>query len=65
MAEDTPIVQYAYDYWIDSIQRSIIYMDILRKRGNNYLEHLKAHLPPVLTFEYHLRISCRSRRQDL
>ncbi|MDQ5986959.1 MAG: hypothetical protein CSYNP_02695 [Syntrophus sp. SKADARSKE-3] len=59
MAEDQTIVQYAYDYWVDSIQRSIIYLDIMRKRGNNYLAHMKAHLPPVLTFQYEIVLDGR------
>ena len=31
----------AYEYWLDSSQRSILFMDILRKRGNNYFETIK------------------------
>lgn len=29
-------MQEAYEYWLDSGQRSILFMDILRKGGNNY-----------------------------
>ena len=39
---------YGTDFW----QRSLIYMDILRKRGNNYLVHNQQGMPPVLTFDY-------------
>ena len=39
---------YGTDVW----QRSLIYMDILRKRGNNYLAHNQQGMPPVLTFYY-------------
>ncbi len=39
---------YGTDFW----QRSLIYMDILRKRGNNYLEHNRQGMPPVLNFDY-------------
>jgi len=39
---------YGTDFW----QRSLIYMDILRKRGNNYLAHNQQGMPPVLTFDY-------------
>lgn len=40
------------EYLIDAFQRSILFTDILRKRGNIYLEHLRDGKPPVLTFEY-------------
>lgn len=42
----------AYEYWLDSLQRWILFMDILRKRGNNYLETIKKGEPPVLVFDY-------------
>jgi len=42
----------AMDYGTDVWQRSLIYMDILRQRGNNYLTHNQQGMPPVLTFDY-------------
>jgi pimeloyl-ACP methyl ester carboxylesterase len=42
----------ANEYWVDSIQRWILFMDILRKRGNNYFETIKKGEPPVLAFDY-------------
>lgn len=42
----------AAEYWMDAVQRSILYWDIMRKRGNNYLAHLWKGKPPVLTFAY-------------
>jgi hypothetical protein len=42
----------AYEYWLDSGQRSILFMDILRKRGNNYFATIKKGEPPVLIFDY-------------
>ena len=57
---ETPITQYLYDYCLDAVQRSIIYMDVMRKRGNNYFEHLKAGLPPVLTFDYKIVLDGRT-----
>jgi len=68
------------EYLVDSTQRSIIFTDILRKRGNNYIKHIRSGQPPVLTFNYELilnaknferpvnyalvRISDRRRRDD-
>jgi pimeloyl-ACP methyl ester carboxylesterase len=40
------------DYWIDTAQRSVLLTDILRKRGNIYLDHLADGQPPVLVFDY-------------
>jgi pimeloyl-ACP methyl ester carboxylesterase len=45
-------VEYACDYLVDSAQRSILFWDILRKRGNVYLEHVSQGQPPVLVFDY-------------
>ncbi len=44
----------AVAYGTDFFQRSIIYMDILRQRGNNYLEHNKKGMPPVLSFDHEI-----------
>jgi pimeloyl-ACP methyl ester carboxylesterase len=40
------------EYLVDRFQRVILFWDILRKRGNNYLTHLKAGQPPILIFDY-------------
>lgn len=42
----------AVEYFLDAGQRSILFMDILRKRGNNYFETIKKGEPPVLVFDY-------------
>lgn len=42
----------AYDYSVDAFQRSVIFMDVMRKRGNIYFEHKKNNKPPVLMFDY-------------
>jgi pimeloyl-ACP methyl ester carboxylesterase len=40
------------DYATDFAQRSILFMDTLRERGNNFVEHNREGLTPVLHFEY-------------
>ena len=50
----------AYDYGVDAAQRSVLFMDVLRKRGNLYFQHLKARQPPVLTFDYELILDGRT-----
>ena len=39
-------------YWTDAAQRTVLFTDILRKRGNTYLGHLLRDQPPVLVFDY-------------
>jgi len=47
------------EYLVDRFQRTILFWDILRKRGNNYLAHLQAGLPPILIFDYEMIIDGR------
>ena len=52
---NTNIVSWTKDalaYGTDVWQRGLIYMDILRQRGNNYLAHNRQGMPPVLNFDY-------------
>ena len=41
----------AFDYWRDAVERSVLYMDVMRQRGNQYLEHIEQSKPNVLGFE--------------
>ena len=49
----------AWDYWVDAAQRTILFWDVLRKRGNQAIEHHKAGQPPVLVFAYEMIIDGR------
>ena len=44
-------VNAAYDYAVDFWQRGLLYADVMRERGNQYLEHLAQVTPHVLSFE--------------
>ncbi len=48
------------EYIIDSMQRSIIYTDVLRKRGNNYIKHIRSGQPPVLVFNYEMILNAKN-----
>ena len=37
-----------FDYTVDAWQRSILFLDVLRQRGNQYLEHMAEQAPHVL-----------------
>lgn len=41
-------------YVTDFAQRSVLFWDILRERGNTYLEHVKAGSPPLLAFQWEI-----------
>jgi len=43
-----------FDYTIDGAQRSLMYWDTLRERGNQWFEHERADKPPVLTYRYEI-----------
>ncbi len=48
-------VEYATDF----TQRSILFMDTLRERGNNFVEHNRQGLTPVLHFDYEIVVDGR------
>ena len=41
-------------YVADAAQRSVLFWDILRERGNNYIEHKKEGTPPLLAFQWEM-----------
>ena len=49
-----PTITAAQAYWLDAWQRSILFLDVLRERGNTYLEHSAKEVPHVLTFNAEL-----------
>ncbi len=48
------------EYWIDAWQRAILLLDILRERGNKYLEHSSSKVPHVLDFRAELVLDGRT-----
>jgi hypothetical protein len=46
-------------YAIDLAQRSVLFWDTLRHRGNTFVEHTRAGLPPVLHFAYEMVLDGR------
>jgi pimeloyl-ACP methyl ester carboxylesterase len=41
-------------YATDCAQRSVLFWDVLRARGNNYIEHKKEGTPPLLAFKWEI-----------
>jgi pimeloyl-ACP methyl ester carboxylesterase len=46
-------------YVTDALQRSVLFWDTMRQRGNNFLEHERAGKPPVLAFDYEMLVDGR------
>ena len=44
----------AVEYMVDAAQRSILYWDVMRQRGNEYRAHLAETVPHVLEFAFEL-----------
>ncbi|MFL5162407.1 MAG: DUF3141 domain-containing protein [Microvirga sp.] len=44
------VTQYSSDF----VQRSLLFWDTLRQRGNNWVEHEKAGKPPLLAFDWEM-----------
>ena len=50
--ETTPVAwTAAADYTLDAWQRGILFLDVLRQRGNQYFEHMAMRAPNVLHFD--------------
>lgn len=49
----------AWDYWVDAAQRQILFWDVMRKRGNQAIEHYRKGKPPVLAFDSELVLDGR------
>src|SRR5580704_9525125 len=50
----------AMDYAIDAAQRTVLFWDVMRQRGNQYREHLAETVPHVLSYEAELIIDGRT-----
>src|SRR5437588_2852763 len=49
----------AFEYLIDAGQRSVLFWDVMRQRGNQYREHLAETAPHVLDYEAELLVDGR------
>lgn len=48
------------DYIADAAQRSVLFLDVMRRRGNQYRDHLAETVPHVLNYEAELIIDGRT-----
>ncbi len=52
-APDNPWQAWA-SYWTDFAQRTVLFCDVMRERGNNYIEHVRKGEPPLLAFKWEM-----------
>ncbi len=45
------LASQAFDYWVDAWQRSVLFLDVLRQRGNDHFERSTEFAPNVLHFD--------------
>jgi len=50
----------AMEYMVDAAQRSVLFWDVMRQRGNQYREHLAEAVPNVLDYEVELVVDGRT-----
>jgi len=50
----------AIDYVIDAAQRTVLFWDVMRQRGNQYRKHLAETTPHVLSYEAEVIIDART-----
>ena len=55
----------AAEYMIDAAQRSILFWDVMRQRGNQYREHLAEVAPHVLSYRVELVADGRSLKRPV
>ena len=57
--------QAGWDYWVDACQRTVLFWDVMRRRGNTFLEHEEKGKPPVLTFQTEMVLDGRTLPQPV
>jgi hypothetical protein len=58
--DPSSLCQQALDYWIDAVQRSILFLDVLRQHGNWSLEPKKDEMLPALDFKFEMVLDGRN-----
>jgi len=55
----------AIEYMTDAAQRSVLFMDVMRQRGNQYQEHLAETVPHVLDYKAELVMDGRTLKRPV
>ena len=54
------ILAPAMEYWIDAAQRTVLFWDVMRERGNQYRAHMAETAPNVLDYKAELVVDGRT-----
>lgn len=55
----------AAEYMVDAAQRTILFWDVMRQRGNQYHEHMAQLAPHVLSYEGEIIIDGRTLQRPV
>src|SRR5215510_9725367 len=55
----------AFEYWVDAAQRSALFLDVMRQRGNQFREHLAKTAPHVLDYDVELIVDGRTLQRPV
>src|SRR4051794_36393992 len=59
------VVAKAVEYMVDAGQRSVLFLDIMRRRGDQYREHVSKTAPHVLSYAAELIIDGRQLQEPI
>jgi Protein of unknown function (DUF3141) len=59
------ILAPAFEYLVDAAQRSVLFWDVMRQRGNQFREHLAKAAPHVLDYDVKLVVDGRSLQRPV
>lgn len=54
-----------FDYLVDAGQRTILFWDTMRQRGNQFIEHMARDVPHVLDYDYDVILSGRTLEEPV
>src|ERR1700741_4801615 len=55
----------ALEYLVDTGQRSVLFLDVMRRRGEQYREHMEETVPHVLNYEIELIADGRNLKRPV
>jgi len=54
-----------YEYLVDTGQRSVLFLDVMRRRGVQYSEHIAQTAPHVLDYDVELIVDGRNLKRPV
>ena len=55
----------AFEYLVDTSQRSVLFLDVMRRRGVQYSEHIAQTAPHVLDYDVELIVDGRNLKRPV